>query len=163
MKKIGILFLIILWLCTGRSPAVPAESESDLSGLHWLKGHWKGQPGKATYSERWQLTSRGTLEGDAAMVNHAGKQVLTEVLRIEKIGSHIVYIAVVNQNHPVLFTLIETTVEDHKPTWVFENKEHDFPQRIIYTREAPDSLLTRVEGVQKGKEDKEEFRLTREK
>jgi hypothetical protein len=157
MKIIGLLVLIILGI------AVPVEGDSDLKELHWLVGQWKGQLGKNTYYESWKSTNHGTLEGRASMVNPQGKTILTEVLRIDKIGSHVVYIAAVKKNHPVLFTLIETSGENNKPKWVFENKEHDFPQRIIYIRESPNSLVARTEGVQKGKEEKGEFRLIKEK
>ena len=159
MKKIGWLFLVILWA----GIAVPVEGDSDLKEFDWLVGQWKGQLDNNTYYESWKPTNHGTLEGSSSMVNPQGKAILTEVLRIDKIGSHVVYIAAVKKNHPVLFTLIETSEENNKPKWVFENKEHDFPQRIIYTRESSDSLMARVEGVHKGKEEKEEFRLIREK
>ena len=159
MKITGLLFLIIL--CIGI--AVPVEGDSDLKELQWLVGQWKGQLGKNTYYESWKPTNHGPLEGSSSMVNPQGKTILTEVLRIDKIGAHVVYIAAVKKNHPVLFTLIETFEENNKPKWVFENKEHDFPQRIIYTRESPDTLVARVEGVIKGKEEQEEFRLIKEK
>ena len=159
MKTIGLIFLIILFI----GIAVPVEGESDLHDLQWLVGQWKGQLGKNTYHESWKSTNRGPLEGSASIMNPQGKTILMEVLRIDKIGSHVVYIAAVDKNHPVLFTLIETSGENNKPKWVFENREHDFPQRIIYIRESPDSLVAHVEGVIKGKEEKEEFRLKREK
>ncbi|MGD2089822.1 MAG: DUF6265 family protein [Candidatus Aminicenantes bacterium] len=160
MKIIGLLFLIIfLWV----GIAVPVEVDSGLHKLHWLVGQWKGQLGKNTYYESWKPTNHGPLEGRASMVNPQGKTSFTEVLRIDKIGSHIAYIAVVNKNNPVLFTLIENSEENNKPKWVFENKEHDFPQRIIYIRESSDSLLARVEGVLKGKKEQDEFRLIKEK
>lgn len=33
---------------------------------------------------------------------------------------------------------------------VFENPEHDFPQRIIYRKRGADSLIARVEGTMNG-------------
>lgn len=33
----------------------------------------------------------------------------------------------------------------------FENPEHDYPQRIIYRKQADGSLLGRIEGTQNGK------------
>ncbi len=159
MKTIGLLFLVILWA----GIAGPVEGDSDLKELQWLVGCWKGQLGKNTYYESWKPTNHGTLEGSAAVVNPQGKTILTEVLRIDKMGSHVVYIAAVKENPPVLFTLIETSEENNKPGWVFENKEHDFPRRIIYIRESSDSLVAYVDGVINGKEEKEEFRLKREK
>jgi hypothetical protein len=159
MKTIGLLFLVILWA----GIAFPVEGQNDLQELHWLVGQWKGQVGKNTYYESWKPTNHGTLEGSASMVNPQGKTTFTEVLRIDKIGSHVVYIAAVKKNHPVLFTLTENSDENNKPTWVFENKEHDFPQRITYTRKARDSMVARVEGVYKGKKEQQEFRLIKEK
>jgi hypothetical protein len=34
---------------------------------------------------------------------------------------------------------------------VFENPQHDFPQRIIYKRDGADGLKARIEGESKGK------------
>ena len=41
----------------------------------------------------------------------------------------------------------------------FENKEHDFPQRVIYERGGPDLLLAAIEGTYKGKEEREEYQM----
>jgi len=138
-----------------------AEKNNKLNDLHRLIGDWESASGNYSYYESWKPAGASALEGNASMVNETGKTVLRERLKIEKIGTHIVYIAAVNNNHPVLFTLIKTTVKDQKIQWVFENKEHDFPQRIIYFLESENSLFARVEGLQDGKEAKEEFRLTK--
>jgi hypothetical protein len=42
---------------------------------------------------------------------------------------------------------------------IFENKEHDFPQRVIYERKDPGLLLAAIEGTYKGKEEREEFQM----
>ena len=42
----------------------------------------------------------------------------------------------------------------------FENPTHDFPQRIIYRRDA-DTLLGRIEGISNGKERAVDFPLKR--
>ena len=42
--------------------------------------------------------------------------------------------------------------------FTFENKDHDFPQRVIYERKGA-LLLAAVEGVEKGKEEREEFQM----
>ena len=44
---------------------------------------------------------------------------------------------------------------------VFENKEHDFPQRIIYRLVASGKLLGRIEGVVDGAERSADFPMTR--
>jgi len=43
---------------------------------------------------------------------------------------------------------------------IFENPDHDFPQRIIYRRDG-DSLLGRIEGVSKGQARAVDFPLKR--
>lgn len=138
-----------------------AGGDSNLKDLNWLVGQWQGQVNEATYYENWKQSRQDALEGSASMVDRSGKTVFSEKLRIEKIGMHIVYIASVNNQSPVLFTLVGVTGETNRPRWVFENQEHDFPQRIIYIREAVDSLTAAVEGLQNGKEEKEEFHLKR--
>jgi hypothetical protein len=44
---------------------------------------------------------------------------------------------------------------------VFENPEHDFPQRIIYRLIANGKLLGRIEGVVDGTERSADFPMTR--
>ncbi|MCU0289033.1 MAG: DUF6265 family protein [Acidobacteria bacterium] len=162
MKTIGLLLLMILNGGIGfNGVAATANREVDLKDFNWLVGQWQGQVNETAYHETWELSRQNTLEGSAYMVDRTGKTMFNEILRIEKIGSHIVYIASVNNHPPVLFTLAAVTGENNRSRWVFENREHDFPQRIIYTKEGPDSLTACVEGVQKGKEEKEEFHLKR--
>ena len=40
---------------------------------------------------------------------------------------------------------------------VFENLQHDFPQRVGYRRDGPDSLLAWVEGTENGQTRRVEF------
>ena len=40
---------------------------------------------------------------------------------------------------------------------IFENLQHDFPQRIGYQRNGPDSLLAWIEGTEKGQVRRVEF------
>ena len=44
---------------------------------------------------------------------------------------------------------------------IFENPQHDFPQRVIYRLQTDGSLLGRIEGVSKGKEKAVDFPMTR--
>lgn len=152
MPVIAIIALVLF-------PAGSVEAAGDhdpLKEFDWLVGNWQGPMGEGTYYESWKKANH-ILEGSALMKNKNGKVVLTEILRIEKIGPHTVYIAVVNKNNPVLFTLAASG----ENKWVFENKEHDFPQRIIYIQESETKLLARVEGLQKEKMVKDEFHLLR--
>lgn len=66
-------------------------------------------------------------------------------------GNRIVYSpTVTNQNNgqPVRFELISTT--GHR--YIFENKKHDFPQRVIYHLVSNNAVHARIEGTKNGKQ-----------
>jgi hypothetical protein len=44
---------------------------------------------------------------------------------------------------------------------VFENREHDFPQRVGYERTAGDELLAWIEGARQGRSRRIEFHYHR--
>ena len=58
---------------------------------------------------------------------------------------------------PTSFRLIEQSAT----RFVFENPEHDYPQRIIYAQQNDGSLLMRIEGVENGQEESSEWLLRR--
>ncbi len=143
------MFFLLIFLCS------PFFLHASSYFPTWLIGAWQGKTGDGTYYESWTKTDDFKLVGSAYLVKD-GKNVLIETLQIETIGSHTVYIASVNDSAPVLFTLKPQRVDNE---WVFENTEHDFPQRIIYTKKTPTTLVARVEGLQEGKMGSEEFVL----
>lgn len=69
-----------------------------------------------------------------------------EHLRIRADGTRLVYVAIPSGQRETAFPsthLSDTLV-------VFENPEHDFPQRIAYRRAGADSVVARVEGPAPG-------------
>src|SRR5262249_42687604 len=70
----------------------------------------------------------------------------SELVVIREAGKHLMYEAHPKGRQSALFHSIELT----DSTVVFENREHDFPQRVGYKRLGPDSLLAWIEGTQKG-------------
>ena len=83
----------------------------------------------------------------------------TETLRIEQIGNDIFYIAEVPHNPgPVRFKLMRLD----ECSAVFENPEHDFPNRIIYIRQGEDSLHVRIEGMGETEGKKADFSFVRD-
>jgi hypothetical protein len=76
-----------------------------------------------------------------------GKTVFTEHLQIREANGQIAYIVALGMGaKPTVFKLIKSSDNEV----VFENPEHDFPQRIIYRRESTDALFARIEGQEKG-------------
>jgi hypothetical protein len=77
-------------------------------------------------------------------------------------GGKILYTPVVtdqNNEQPVPFSLSNLTGKKY----VFENKEHDYPQRVIYNIISKEVLEARIEGKNKGKEMSSDFTYSRVK
>ena len=86
--------------------------------------------------------------------------VFSESISLELRENELFYIPTVgdqNNAQPINFKFI--SIENNEI--IFENKEHDFPQRIIYKNPESDSLYARVEGNDNGKFRKEEFFMKR--
>ena len=116
--------------------------------MGWLKGHWSGDLGGLTIVEQWEAGKAGSLEGKGFVI--AGKDtVVVERMRINSIGEKLFFLAQINDNPAVAFTLVEI---NEKGEWVFENKEHDDPQRVIYSQNTSKGLYARTEGRSKAGE-----------
>jgi len=126
--------------------------------LNWIVDKWISTPGESITYENWVRLDDITYSGESHTIRN-GDTVFTEQLKIEKVGDDIFYTAIVEHNPgPVSFKLIE--LEDNKA--IFENPEHDFPNRIIYMLKDDGLLYARIEGKnKKGKEVYSEFFYTR--
>jgi len=74
----------------------------------------------------------------------SGKAVDWEFMRIEERGTDIFYLAKPKENAgETPFKLIRSSAAEA----VFENPEHDFPQRVIYRLAKSGNLEARIEGT----------------
>ncbi len=155
MRKIFIivgLLLVGAYGCTNS-----ASSRLSLTELHWLCGEWKGTGGGGMWFEVWEKEQDGNLSGFAYALK-GPDTIFTEIMSIRQEGEVIVFRADVAHNDaPVPFELIEVTSKGA----VFQNLEHDFPNRIIYAHTRGDMLLARIEGVREGKPDTVRFFMSR--
>ena len=122
-----------------------AVDGSGLDGLEWLVGGWKREGPSGTVHEQWTRRSDGVFEGRAWRQGPepGSAAVPLEDLLLAEMGGERFYIAKVAENpYPVAFRLV--TLEGHSA--VFENPEHDFPQRIAYVLQEDGTLLVTVEG-----------------
>jgi len=134
---------------------------NNFSNLLWLVGQWEGIQGTGIYHEEWGKINENELKGRAYMIKK-GEIINNELLKItEDItdeNSEIYYIADVSHNPaPVSFKL--TFLNENKV--VFENPEHDFPQKITYEKNNDESLTAVVEAIVNGKNKKIEYFLKR--
>lgn len=87
-----------------------------------------------------------------------GKTVEFEFMQIrEDASGEILFIAKPSGQPEATFKLIKGSAREV----IFENPQHDFPQRVIYRLQSDGSLLGRIEGVSKGKEKSVDFPMSR--
>ena len=115
-----------------------------LDAVAFLAGTWTGEEGGVSMEEHWTVPAGGLMLGLHRDVV-PGKPAFFEFLRIEATPKGIVYLASPRGAPATPFPP------------VFENREHDFPTRIIYRLTPDGSLHARVEGTRKGKPAFEEW------
>jgi hypothetical protein len=124
----------------------------------WLSGGWAGSDERgAVTEEHWLEPAGGAMLGVNRTVS-GDRMVFFEFLRIERRpDGEIVYLAAPKGRHPATpFRMVDAG----PGRLVFENPEHDYPQRIIYER-AGDTLLLRIEGEEAGIAKSSTWSLTR--
>lgn len=147
INKIGSLSCLLV--CIFCSCINAQESKLGVDAMGWMAGCWElNVPQRQmTIAEHWMKPSGGTLIGMSRTVR-SGKTTGFEAVRIVTTETGIDYVAKPSTNkEETAFKLIKSTSSEI----VFENLAHDFPQRIIYRNQAPDTLLARIEGTQNGK------------
>lgn len=156
--RINFLFVnfILMFVC-GIANAQSDSSKIILENFNPLLGKWEADFGKFKYYEEWEK-GHDKLIGQGYRIKE-GKKIDGEKLILINIHGYISYIATVGKQQPILFALVENS----NNKYVFENKEHDFPQRLIYNFINENSIKVFVEGEMDGKLEKDEYNLTRVK
>jgi hypothetical protein len=133
------------------------SARAGIPDLQWLAGCWSQDGREAGSVEQWMAPAGGTMLGMSRIVNR-GKTVAFEYLRIvEEEDGTISLIASPSGQETARFELVRMSANDA----VFENPEHDFPQRIIYRLIADGKLLGRIEGFVDGAAQAADFPMTK--
>jgi hypothetical protein len=133
-------------LATVLAAGAVQAAESPLTRVAWLAGCWRGLYGEPGTAEHWMPLAGGTLLGMGRTVRQ-GRTVDHEFLQIRETSEgKLVYIAQPSGQPMAQFTAVR--IAEHEV--VFENAEHDFPQRILYRLDADGRLQARIEGTVKG-------------
>ncbi|WP_114938977.1 DUF6265 family protein [Mucilaginibacter endophyticus] len=127
----------------------------------WLIGSWKNQSAKTLDIETWKKLNDSIFLGRSYSLAGADT-VSSEHIRLEQHSGKLYYIPTVkNQNDGKAVTFTLTSVDSKH--LVFENPEHDFPQKITYTQISKDSLVAEISGIRKGKQKAIPFPMKRVK
>ena len=140
---LGVLVALAVAIAVGRSSGVAAQTHP-VHQLDWLAGCWSMTRGDTMVEEHWMKPGGGTMLGMSRTIR-GGKTSEYEFLQIRDVNGTLGYVAQPSGQAEAAFTL--RTVSGSEA--IFENPEHDFPQRIIYRRTA-DGLSARVEGARNG-------------
>lgn len=127
-------------------------TSADLSALAWIAGHWSGVQGGLEMEELWLEPKGNTMLGLHRDVG-GGRTRSFEYLRIVAAPDGITYWASPGGRPATPFRLKELR-DKHV---VFENPDHDFPQRISYWLTPEGMLHARIEGTMNGKAASEEW------
>ena len=147
MRRLYTLLLLLAFATTAA-----ADPIADAHRLSWLEGLWGSSINGMETEERWMAPKAGSLLGLHRDVR-GGKLKSFEFMRIGADGDTLAYFASPRAAPPTVFRLKELGEQ----RVVFENLEHDFPQRVLYWLETDGQLHARIEGMLKGKLESEEW------
>jgi len=139
MRYLAVIIALFFVACATNDP---------YKKMNRLSGLWQTDTGEGILYEEWSKSNNGVMLGKSYMINGADS-IVFERVELAKKDSGIYYIPTVkdqNESRPVYFKMISS----NDSAFTFENKLHDFPQRIIYRFVTNDSIVARIEGNVKG-------------
>lgn len=141
--SIGATVLIVGGLLAVVAPAAgagsPEPSSVTVDDLAFLSGCWEGDLGGGTVMRDSYTPPRGGAILGNSQVIKDGETVFFEFSRIADDGAGVVFRPYPDGESTVSFALVRSTPDEV----VFENPEHDHPQRIVYRREG-DRLIAEI-------------------
>lgn len=115
-----------LMLCG--APAIAAP-------LDWLVGRWCSENGPVRTCEHWSRFRGGAMQGGAATMRY-GRVIEREEAAIRSGRRGMIFFASPKGRPAVTFH----EVRSGRQSILFENRTHDYPQRIRYWRSGPDLM-----------------------
>lgn len=152
-------FLLIATVCCVSS-MVPVWSPQppalDIQSLAWLGGCWESKQPSLHSQEQWMPPSGGIMIGMGRTVKN-GKLVSVEFMELRQDGPNLVFTAHPSGQKTARFKVTSASATEA----IFENPDHDFPQKIEYRLTKPDVLVATVSGNLNGKNRVEQFQFSR--
>eukprot|EP01034_Spumella_vulgaris_P013587 gene13587-17343_t len=155
MKKSALLVVWFLtsWCFAQPAPEVAPKPKPTLATLAWFTGSWTLERNGRVVTENWLPPAGGTMLGVGRTVAKGQTVAYEFVVLREGANGEITYTAKPSGQAEASFKLVRGTATEA----VFENPEHDFPQRVIYTLQSDGGLLAAIEGTKNGKTRRIEF------
>jgi hypothetical protein len=153
-------FLFVLVFAAANSFA---QSDPCLKKISWLAGKWSMKKNETTIVEQWSF-----FNGSLKCMSYEVKGIDTTLIEnasINCVGGKNVFTyypekkSKNGESEPVHFVLIS----EENDTFVFENKEHDYPQRVVYQKVNDHECHAWIEGKENGKQQQIDYYYKRAK
>ncbi len=143
--SIGVVVLVVsAFVAAGPQDSKKSKpAAKGIEQLAWMAGSWKDAKENQSAEEHWTAPAGNLMVGMHRDV--MGKKAFFEYLRIEEKRGKVTYVASPMGRGETRFPMTKC----EKQRVVFENPEHDFPQRIVYWLE-DGTLHARAEATKDG-------------
>jgi len=125
--------------------SLATQARPEIEQLAWMAGCWREESGGRVADEIWMGPAGGVMLGMNRTIA-GGRVASTEFMQIREDAGRIVFIAKPSGQAETSFPLLKSAAREV----VFENRAHDFPNRVIY-RVDGETLVGRIEGTRNGK------------
>ncbi|RTZ06825.1 DUF6265 family protein [Flavobacterium sp. GSP6] len=152
-KTTLILLLLTIFSCKESD----ANELEKMKAANWILGNWENKSVDGNLSETWKKVNDSTFEAQSYFIKEKDTLHFESIILQQK-GEELTYSTMVkgqNEDKAVAFKLTTTTEKQ----LVFENPKHDYPQKIIYSEINPDSMVTKISGIQQGKPSSEQYSM----
>ncbi|RTZ05611.1 hypothetical protein EKL98_06715 [Flavobacterium bomense] len=152
-KTTLILLLLTIFSCKESD----ANELEKMKAANWILGNWENKSVDGNLSETWKKVNDSTFEAQSYFIKEKDTLHFESIILQQK-GEELTYSTMVkgqNEDKAVAFKLTTTTEKQ----LVFENPKHDYPQKIIYSQINPDSMVTKISGIQQGKPSSEQYSM----
>jgi len=158
--RFNILLVISLILLLNACCRDNDEQRNELEKLGWLIGKWENISDESEFYEIWTELNDSSFYGESVLLVNDDTAFFETMTLENRLNTITLIPTTIDQTdgNPIPFVLISFV----NGKFIFENKEHDFPQRIVYTNSQPDSLYAFIEGIDNGTYRKSEFRFKRD-
>jgi len=155
MKKTILTLAFTITLMSCKNSAEKTSEPSKFEKVAWLEGTWENNSPEGNLSETWTKENDSVFKGQTYFIK--GKDTLhNESIMLTQKGEDLVYSPTVkgqNNDKAIDFKLTVSTTNQLS----FENKAHDYPQKIVYTKVTNDSIVAEISGIQQGKASSEKY------
>jgi hypothetical protein len=137
--------IVLLSIALATLPALASAQATQPNKLGWMQGCWAMVNQERAIEEQWMAPRGKTMVGTSRTVQGANL-VGYEFMLIREQGDKIAFEVRPSGKAPVMFTASAIT----DSSVVFENSQHEFPQKIGYRRDGDSTLYAWIEGTSSG-------------